>query len=558
MKGYNANLHYTGGKMEDHIYITGHRNPDTDSICSAIAYAEYKNKTGINAIPARLGELNMETEFVLKFFGVEVPDILHTVKTQVSDLMMDTAHSIAPSISIKTAWSIMKRNNVKTLPIVDENDRFLGIATLSDITNKLMDALDNNIIATSNTPLLNLVETLSARLLYGSQENFKTSGKIVITAINPDEMTGYVEPGDIVIAGNRKETAIKAIELGANCIIMTCGAKIDDDLLEAVKENLCILMVTQSDTFTTARLINQSVPVGYMMTGNNIVKFDPEDFIEEIKDKMLVTRYRSYPVVDSRNHVMGLISRFHLISPMRKKVILVDHNERSQTVKGIEEAEIIEIIDHHKLGDIQTMAPIFFKNEPVGCTSTIIAQMFFESGIMPSKKSAGIMCAAIISDTLNFKSPTSTYTDRMIADKLAEIANLPIDDFAVKMFKAGSTLHGKSPEEIINNDFKEFKAGKYTIGISQVYTMDYHIQQEEIYPQLVEFMEKYCAEHNYSLLILLVTDVMGTGSEMLFAGEEIDLVAKAFKVDIQGNCIYLPEVVSRKKQVIPALSVILD
>jgi manganese-dependent inorganic pyrophosphatase len=544
--------------MEDHILITGHRNPDTDSICSAIAYAEYKNRTGINAIPTRLGELNMETKFVLNFFGVEVPALLHTVKTQVSDLMMDTAHSISPTISIKTAWSIMRKNNVKTLPIVDENNRFLGIATLSDITNRLMDALDNNKLATSKTPLMNIVDTLNAKLLHGSQEIFVTSGKIVITAVNPDEMDAYIEKSDIVIAGNRKETAMKAIELGANCLIMTCGAKVDDELLAAAKANDCVLMVTQSDTFTTARLVNQSVPVGYMMTVNNIVKFDPEDFIEEIKDKMLATRYRSYPVVDSRNHVTGLISRFHLISPMRKKVILVDHNEKSQTVRGIEEAEILEIIDHHKLGDIQTSTPIFFKNEPVGCTSTIVAEMFFDSGIMPSKKTAGIMCAAIISDTLNFRSPTSTYTDRMMAEKLAETANINIDEFAVKMFKAGSTLQGKTPEQIINMDFKEFKSGKYTIGISQVYTMDFHIHQEEIYPQLVEYMEKFCSFHNLSLLLLLVTDVMGSGSELLFTGDETDFVAKAFNVEIDGNSVFLPEVVSRKKQIIPALSVILE
>ena len=430
--------------MEKQVYITGHKNPDTDSICSAIAYAELKKKMGIGATAYKLGELNRETSFVLNYFGVASPELLYNVKTQVSDLDMDVVNSVSPSVSIKSAWKIMKRNNVKTLPVVDDNGKLLGVVTLSDITNKYMDALDNNTIATSKTTLGNIVETLNARLISGSQQDFATSGKILIAAMNADEMHPFIEKGDIVITGSRADTQMKAIELGANCIIVTCGAKIDTTVIKEAEAKKCILIATQTDTFTTARLINQSVPIGYIMTTDNLVKFETDDYIEEIKDKMLKTRYRSYPVIDSNNVIKGLISRYHLISYRNKKVILVDHNEKSQTVTGVEEAEILEIVDHHRLGDIQTTKPIWFKNEPLGSTSTIVANIYFESGIRPSKNIAGLMCAAIISDTIKFKSPTCTYTDKTTAEKLAEIAGINIDEFALAMFKAGSTLQGKN------------------------------------------------------------------------------------------------------------------
>lgn len=539
--------------MENQVYVTGHKNPDTDSICSAIAYAELKRKMGTAATACRLGELNRETAFVLDHFEVPSPELLYNVKTQVSDLDMDVVNSVSPSVSIKSAWKIMKRNNVKTLPVVDDNGRLLGVVTLSDITNKYMDALDNNTIATSKTTLGNIVETLNARLIWGSQQDFATSGKILIAAMNADEMSPHVESGDVVIAGGRTDTQLKAVELGANCIIVTCGAKIDPSVVKAAEAKRCILMATQADTFTTARLINQSVPIGYIMSTENLVKFEIDDYIEDIKDKMLKTRYRSYPVVDSNNVIKGLISRYHLISYRNKKVILVDHNEKSQTVNGIEEAEILEIIDHHRLGDIQTSKPIWFKNEPLGSTSTIVASLYFESGIRPSRTIAGLLCAAIISDTIKFKSPTCTYTDRSTAEKLAEIAGIQMDEFALAMFKAGSTLLGKSPQEIVCQDFKEFRFGKYKVGIAQVYTIDSE-GLNEIRGKLIEYMDNYCRNRGYSLVMLLVTDILDQGSEVLYTGEARELVAKAFNIELTDNSVYLDGVVSRKKQVIPFIS----
>lgn len=542
--------------MDNTVYITGHRNPDTDSICSVIAYAELKKKLGVEAVPRRLGDINRETEFVLDYFGVQLPEFLYTVKTQISDLDMDIINPVSPDISIKTAWTIMKRNNVKTLPVVDENERLLGVVTLSDITNKYMDALDNNTIAASKTTLRNIVETLNGRVLCGSQDDFETTGKIHVAAMNPEEMGPYIEKGDIIIVGNRADSQMKSIEFGANLIIVTSGAEVDEEVVEYAKKQGCIIIMTPVDTFTTARLVNQSVPIGYVMTGGELVKFNVDDFIDEIEDRMLKTRYRSYPVVDENNRIRGFISRYHLMLRKKKKVILLDHNERTQTVNGIEQAEILEIIDHHRLGDIQTSTPIFFKNEPVGSTSTIIANFYFDMGIKPSRGIAGILCAAIISDTLKFKSPTSTYTDKITAEKLAEIAGIQIDEFANAMFKAGSSLQGKTPGEIFHQDMKEYRLGKLKVGIGQIYTMDLE-SLGDIRTPLAEYMEKFCKENNYNLIVLLVTDILNQGSEALYAGHSKDLIARAFNVEIKGSSVYLPGVVSRKKQVIPSISAVL-
>lgn len=540
--------------MEEIIYITGHKNPDTDSICSSIAYAELKKKLGFNAIAARLGEVNRETEFILNYFGMELPEYLQTVKTQVCDLNIDNVIPVSPDVSIKTAWMLMKKNNLKTLPVVDENERLIGLTTLSDITNKYMDTLENNIIASSSTPLRNIIETLNAKLITGNQESFKTSGNVVVAAMAPEQIKPYICKGDIVILGNRRDTQIKVIELGANCLIITGGQEVEDELKEKAKEYNCIVMITPFDTFTTARLINQSIPIKHVMSSENLISFNLDDFIDEIKDKMLQTRYRSYPVVDESYKIKGFISRYHLISQKRKKIILMDHNEKMQSVHGIEESEILEIIDHHRIADVQTGKPIYFRNEPVGSTSTIVANIYFENGIRPSKSLAGIMCAAIISDTLKFKSPTCTYIDTMTAERLAEIAGIEIEEFSQLMFKAGSSLQDKTPEEIFYQDFKEFALGKYKIGISQFNTIGTD-NINETKKSILEFMTTVYQNKNYNLLIIMLTDIMKEGSELLFVGEDKELITKAFNIKAGENSVYLPGVISRKKQVVPPLSI---
>ncbi len=543
--------------MKDTIYIVGHRNPDTDSICSAIAYSELKKKLGHEAVAARLGDINKETEFILNYFNIPVPEYLHTVKTQVGDLNIDRVIPVSPEVSIKTAWTLMKKNNVKTLPVVDDNERLLGVATLTDVTSKYMDTIENNIISSSKTPLRNIMETLNAKIVFGKNEDFKTSGNVVVAALSPEQMKPHINSGDIVIVGDRSDTQKTAMELGANCLIITGGHGIEDNLKETAKKYGSVILSTHYDTFATARLINQSIPIRYVMTTENLITFNIDDFVDEIKDKMLQTRYRSYPVVDDTNRILGFISRYHLISQKKKRIILMDHNEKVQSVNGIEEADVLEIIDHHRIADVQTGRPIYFRNEPVGSTSTIVANMYFENGIRPQRSIAGILCAAILSDTLIFKSPTCTYIDIMTSERLAEIAEINIEKFALAMFKAGSSLQDKTPEDIFYQDFKQFTLGRYKIGIGQVSTVGAENIQE-IKDSMLEYMKAVYKNNNYNLVMIMLTDVLKEGSELLFVGEDKELIAKAFNVQPGESSVYLPGVVSRKKQVVPPLSAAIE
>lgn len=539
--------------MAELIYITGHKNPDSDSICASIAYAELKKRLGIPAVPVRIGEINRETEFILNYFQVKTPDYLDSVKTQVCDLDIDEISPVSADISIKTAWSIMQKSNVKVLPVTGASGNLIGIITLSDITGSYMDALNGNALAAGNTPLWNIIDTLKAKLIHGGEDGFRSSGKVIIAAMEPDSLKPFIESGDIVLAGDRKDAQMKAIEMGAGCLILTCNAQIDKETLEQAKKNRCIVMETGHDTFTAARLINQSIPVGLIMTQKDIVCFHISDYVDSIKDRMLKTRYRSYPVVDDNGCIKGFVSRYHLISQKRKKVILLDHNEKAQTIDGIEQAEILEIIDHHRLGDIQTGYPVYFRNELVGSTSTLIANMYFENGIKPAKETAGILCAAILSDTIKFKSPTSTYADIAMTSKLAKIAEIDMDEFAAQMFRAGSALDGLTPREILGSDFKDYIINNNKIGIGQISLFEPQNLLEQK-AGLLEYMNDHLDGNGYRLLLLMVTDIVNEGSYLLFAGDNAELMSKAFGVEPQENSVYLKGVVSRKKQVVPLLT----
>jgi len=539
--------------MNDVIYITGHRNPDTDSICSAISYAEFKNKMGVNAIPIRLGEISRETQFVLDYFGVKAPKLVDTVKTQIADLDIDTVTPIAPETSLKTAWSMIRKNSVKTLPVVDDEDKLIGVASQSNLTSSYMDIWDTNVIEKSSTKLENILDTLSAKCIYASEKNPKFTGKVVVAAMDPESAGEFIDSGDIVICGNREDAQNVALNCNASLMIITGNHLISDDILSRAKEINCSIIVTPYDTFTSSRLIPQSIPVSHVMAKDNLVSFKTDDLIDDVREVMLQTRYRSYPVVNSANKVIGSISRYHLISKNKKKVILVDHNEKDQSVHGLEDAEILEIIDHHRIGGMDTGSPIYFRNEPVGCTATIVASRFFESGIRLSKKIAGLLCAAIISDTLLFKSPTSTVTDKLIIDRLSNIANIDPEKFAKEMFKAGSSLEGKTPAQILNQDFKPFTMGDIKVGVGQISTMDTE-GFEAVRKDVVELMEKTAATDGYGLVLLMVTDILKGGSELIAVGEYTDVVSRAFGVTLEGNSAYAPGLLSRKKQVIPPLT----
>ena len=537
----------------DKIWVTGHKNPDSDSICSAIAYAEFKRKNGFNACAARLGDISRETEFILNYFNVPVPPFLKTVKTQISDLDIDLAVPITPDSTLQKAWTRMRLNNIKTLPIVDEDNYLHGLVTISDIANQYLEAIETNVIGKINTTLQNLMDTINGKLLCGHEDCFTGAGKVVIVAMQSQEMYSFVEKDDIVIVGNRKDAQHIAIELKASCLIVTNSSSIDEDVIERAKEANTIVIVVPHDTFTTSQLISQSISVSYVMTSDNIVRFNLDDFVSDIKVKMLQTRYRSYPVIDDNNVIQGFISRYHLISSRKKKVILVDHNEKSQSVDGIEEAEIVEIIDHHRFGDIQTAYPISVSLEPVGSTATIIANIYFENAIRPAKSIAGILCAAIISDTMNFKSPTSAYKDKITAEKLADIAGINISKFAVEMIRESSAIHGKTAKEIFHEDLKEFNLGNQKFAISQIKTMDMDCLKD-IYDELVDYMKYLLDTEKYHLVMFVITDIIKEGSEVIVFGESIPLLEKAFDVKVKDNKAFLPGVVSRKKQIIPDIS----
>lgn len=542
--------------MKETIYITGHKNPDSDSICAALAYAEFKNWNGdVNAVPVRLGSINRETKFILDYFGVEAPMLLETVRLSVRDLNFDKIAPVSPDISLRMALELMKKNKLNSLPVVDENEQLCGIVTISDIISSYIDVWDNGFLGKSGTTIDNIIDTLSAKPIVLPNEMKALKGKILVLAMDPKAVVGHIEENDIVICGNRRDVQEIAIKSNISLMIVTGNEKVDEDIIKLAEDNGVTLISTPYDTFTTSRLITQSIPISHVMTRENIVSFTLDDLVDNVKEIMSQTRYRSYPVIDDDNHnkVVGLISRYHLISSMKKKVILVDHNERSQSVDGLEECEILEIIDHHRVADVFTGNPIYFRNEPVGSTSTIIASIMFENGRRPSKKIAGILAAAIISDTLLFKSPTSTYTDKIILERLARIADLDVEKFAMEMFKAGTSLVDKSPEEILNQDFKVFTINEEKVGIAQVYTMDMESLKDQK-EALISTMEERRNLEGYSTFILMLTDIFNEGSEMLVVGENKELIAHAFGKKLINNSFYAEGVLSRKKQVVPPIT----
>ena len=540
--------------MKDIIYVTGHKNPDSDSICAAYAYAEFKNKIGeTETVACRLGDVNQETQFILDYFDAEAPKFLNTVKLKVEDLQFDNINPVSPDISLKTAWTIMREKNIKTLPVGDENNHLLGVLAVANLTSCYMDIWDNRILSKSNTTLDNIIDTLSAKICYVNEDIKFFPGKIAVTAMQPDTMTEHIEEGDIAIVGDREEAQAALINLNVSLMIVTGGYAPSEKIINLAKEHGVTIIVTQHDSFTASRLIVQSIPVGYVMVKEKIVSFRTDDLVDDIKKVMSETRFRSYPVLDENGRVVGTVSRYHLISNHKKKVIQVDHNERGQSVDGLEDAEVLEIIDHHRVADIQTNNPIYFRNEPVGSTSTIVAKCFFESGIRPSRKAAGLLCGAIISDTLLFRSPTCTPQDQYICKKLAEIAGINIEEFAKEMFKAGTSLKGKTVEQIFNTDFKPFTIEGTKVGISQVNTMDI----EGFMPlkeEMLNYMDQKAKEAGLEMVMLLLTDILNEGSEILVTGAKPEIVEKAFKITLKDKGAFLPGVLSRKKQVVPPIT----
>lgn len=537
--------------MNDIVYITGHKNPDTDSICSAIAYANLKNLMNINAVPVRIGKINRETEFILNYFGFSEPEYLDNVKTQVSDIAMDEIDAVYPDVSIKDAWQMLMDKQLAVLPVQNEDGTLIGIVSVSDIAYSYMNMPASNVLSVSKTPIANVIRTLDAKVIYNSGKSFDGTGKAIIAAMTPGGLVEYIEKGDIVFVGDIRANQRKAIDSGASCVIVTCGSTICEEVIEFAKANECTLLVTGYDTFTSARLLYQSIPVQHTMT-TDLIYFNDDEFIDDVKERMLQTKHRNFPVVDSAHRFKGFIANRHLLKQQKKKVILVDHSEMAQSINGIEQAEILEIVDHHRIGDVQTGSPIYYHNEPTGSTATIISNLYSRIGFTPSKEIAGLLCAAIISDTIKFKSPTSTNLDKVTAERLAMIADIDIESFSTKMFDAGTTLKGLSTEEIVQGDFKEYVVGKYKIGVGQVYTTDFN-SLSSIKDSILEYLNKLLANKGYAILMILFTDIIEEKTKVLFVESQKGLVSKTFSNIDDKNSFSMNGVVSRKKQIVPAL-----
>ena len=535
---------------EKKVFVIGHKNPDTDSICSAIAYAALKNKTDDGVfVPKRAGEVNNETKYVLDFFDVETPEFIGHVGTQVKDVEIKPTPSLNEGISLKNAWNKMRDLRESTMPIV--NDGVLeGIISVKDIATANMDIYETRILAISNTKYTNVLDAIDGTMIVGDSEEEITKGKILIGAANPDLLENYVEDGDMLLTGNRFENQLCGIEMNAGCIVVCTGAPISKTIQKLAKENNCKIISTPHDTLMVARLISQSAPVRYFMKKDHLITFSREDFISDIRDTLAKIRHRDFPVLGRDGKYCGMLSRRSLLNMDNKKIILVDHNEKGQAVDGIDEAEVLEIIDHHRLGSMETALPVFFRNQPVGCTGTIIYDLYQENNVEVDKKIAGLLCSAIISDTLMFRSPTCTPKDKKAAEELAKIAGIEIQEHAEKMFRAGSSLADKTPEEIFYQDFKKFSGNDKNFGAGQISSMD-KTELEQLRPKIAAYMEGAVKEGE--MLFFLLTNILTESSDLVFAGEGAkELVETAFG-EPEENWVHVPGLVSRKKQFVPSV-----
>ena len=547
--------------------VLGHRNPDTDSICSAICYAGFKHQlTGENYEPCRAGNVNPETQYVLDYFKLKAPRLVENVKTQVKDIEIRKTKGVSRGISLKNAWGLMQENNVVTLPCVTEEGLLEGVITIGDITKSYMNLYDSSIISKACTKYANILDTLEGSMVVGDSEAYFDRGKVLIAAANPDLMENYIEKHDLVILGNRYESQLCAIEMEAGCIIVCEGAGVSLTIRKLAQERGCAVITTPYDTYTTARLINQSMPISYFMTKENIIEFSEEDYLDDIREIMASKRHRDFPILDSDGKYIGMISRRNLLGAKGKSIILVDHNEKSQAVEGMESADIREIIDHHRLGTVETMSPVFFRNQPLGCTATIIYQMYQENHMEVDKTTAGLLCSAIISDTLLFRSPTCTPIDKAAGLALAQIAGLDIEKYAIDMFAAGSNLKGKSDGDIFYQDFKRFTVGNSVFGIGQITSLN-AVELKDLRTRMSAYTEKEREQHEIDMMFFMLTNILTESTDLICTGQGAEqLVANAFHVkdeDVenvsgQTGIVKLPGVVSRKKQLAPQIMMALQ
>ena len=542
-------------KAAHKVVVIGHRNPDTDSICSAIAYAELKNKTSsLVCEPRRAGRMNQETEFVLKKFGVTPPRMCTDVNPKIRDVDFREMPGINGNTSLRKAWEIMRDKQIDTLPITDAGNELLGLITVKDIATANMDVFDTEVLAKSRTSYKNILETLGGTMVVGDENAVCTTGHIKIGTATPEMLESAVEKGDIVILTNRYESQLCAIEKEASLLIICNGAKVGRTIQRIAEETGVAIMSVACDSYAAGKLMSQCAPISYYMTRDDIVKFTLVTPVSDVTRVMTKVRHRYFPVLDEDGKYCGMVSRRNIINLQKRRIILVDHNEATQAVEGFDQAEILEIIDHHRIGSLETSGPVYFRNQPVGCTATIITQMYDENDVEIPPQTAGLLLAAILSDTLVFRSPTCTPVDVNAANRLAGIAGVDIDEFANEMFEAGEKLDGKTAEEVFLQDFKVFMCGDIRFGVAQgsYMTRKNLLAAEKL---LRPYLEEARNKQNVEDIYMLLTDVPKEESVVISDGRyAAEVLADGFDTHpAEDGSWTLPGVVSRKKQFIPAL-----
>ena len=531
-------------EKERKIGVIGHKNPDTDSICSAIAYANLKNRMGTGSYePLRAGHLNGETKYVLRRFGFPAPDLCQDVSAQVQDIDIRRMPGVRGTMTVRKAWETMRDQQITTLSVVDDGGALLGIITLKDLAMANMDFDGNQFLADAKTSYRNILETLNGTMVTGDPEGCVQTGKVVIGAASPETMETVVEPGDVVLVANRYEAQFCAVEMGAACVIV-CNL---------AEERGCTILSTPFDTYPAACRISQSVPVSFHMLDHDIMTFRLSDELEDVREVMGRVRHVYFPVLDHEGKYVGVISRRNLLNLRRRRLILVDHNEKTQCVDGWEDAEILEIIDHHRIGNLETSGPVYFRNQPVGCTATVIYQMYGEQGVEISPEIAGLLLSAILSDTLKFQSPTCTALDRKTAELLSGIAGVDIDELAGAMFVAGEDLEGKSAREVFTQDYKNFEAGGIRFGVGQGSFVS-RTNWERAGELVSGYLEEALRQSGLDMMFYMLTSLQDQSTRVLYAGPGGEVLRRrAFDADDAEEQIVLPGVVSRKKQFIPGI-----
>ena len=532
----------------DPIYVTGHKNPDTDSIVAAMAYAALRNAVGDREyVAACLGHVSDETQMVLDLFGFQPPKLIRNMFTQVHDLDFDTPPLLSAAVTVGRAWDmLLDQKNISSVPVTNDDGTLYGMLSREDVASYNMEQVSTGFL--EDVPLFNVLSVLEGKLLNAAGENTDTiRGEVTIALPQQQENLLFQSKDSIVLCGHQPEMIRRALQMNVNCLVV-CQAELSEELRN-MQTTTCIIS-TPYDAYRAARLIFQSTPVERICATEQLICFHLEDRVDEVREEMLKHRHPCYPILDENEKVAGVLTRYHLLRPRRKRVVLVDHNEIAQSVPGLEEAEILEIIDHHRLADIQTTNPIYVRNEPVGSTNTIIAGMFQDRGLMPSAKMAGMMAAAILSDTVMFKSPTCTERDIRTAERMARIANISLDELGKQIFSVAGDR--RSAEEMLFSDYKEFHIAGHDLAVAQITCVDSPAMLERK-DEFLTLMRKTAQEEGFSMMILMLTDVLLEGTQIIYLGDD-EIISQAFNVNPKDNMVFLPHIMSRKKQVIPMLS----